>query len=359
MRYIASNRIREEQKVRLSMARKKKPETSETATSLPVGSVEVVPIVTPEIADGYTGTVKRLICMGCQRVFYVTEADYRSLHPIQCHSCSTKLLAEYVAKKQQEKTEQEKKARGEIVRALVDDSLKTLTDTPEQTFVRAMVETNIKSDFKYGYKMLMCIPHHSEKGRSWDVTMTKQKEHPKASTHIRFFLIELSKTDEVGAYFYLPYDKTTYYETTVEEEIMKLDAAIERHPTEAIRYALKAEKLAEIGDTEQALQWFDKAITLSPSSSYTYSQEGALLERLERTGEAMQSYEKVISLEPDDVNGYAQKARLLDKLGREDEALALYDGFIAAHPTDLQGYVQKAMWYISHNQYEKAQEVST
>jgi DNA-directed RNA polymerase subunit RPC12/RpoP len=94
MRYIASNRIREEQKVRLSMARKKKPETSETATSLPVGSVEVVPIVTPEIADGYTGTVKRLICMGCQRVFYVTEADYRSLHPIQCHSCSTKLLAE-------------------------------------------------------------------------------------------------------------------------------------------------------------------------------------------------------------------------------------------------------------------------
>src|SRR5260370_15079173 len=161
--------------------------------------------------------------------------------------------------------------------------MKTLADPPEQAYVRATVETRVKSDFKYGYKMLMCIPHHSEKGRSWDVTMTKQEEHAKVSTHIRFFLIELSKTDEVGAYFYVPYDKTTFYETTVEEEIKKLDAAIERHPTESSRYALKAEKLAEIGDTEQALQWFDKAITLSPSSSYTYSQKDALLERLETT----------------------------------------------------------------------------
>ncbi len=47
-------------------------------------------VVTPEIEDGYNGIVKRLVCSSCQRVFYLTDTDYQSLHPTLCHECSVK-----------------------------------------------------------------------------------------------------------------------------------------------------------------------------------------------------------------------------------------------------------------------------
>ena len=80
------------------MPRKKKPSPPVAITDQPV---ESVPVVTPEIADGYNGIVKRLVCAACQRVFYLTEANYHALHPTHCHPCSTRLVADYEAKRQQ------------------------------------------------------------------------------------------------------------------------------------------------------------------------------------------------------------------------------------------------------------------
>lgn len=330
------------------MARKKQLSTSETINEQ---SVETAPLVTPEIEDGYNGIVKRLVCLGCQRVFYITETDYQSLRPTHCHACSTKLVAVYEARRQQELTEQEQRAKGEIILALLADLAKK--DTPEEAFVRGLVETNFKKDWNYGYTMLLCVPHHTEQMRTWHVVLTKQEENPKRSIHIRLLLIEWSK----NSHMFLPYDKSIHYEKSLEAQLEEIDRLIEREPTKSGYYVMKADTLMKLGEDQQALLWYDRAMELDAPNTYRYCRKGDVLARLERSGEAMECYEKVISLEPDDIFGYIHKASLLEQLGREEEALALYDAFITAHPSDLQGYLQKAMWYTKRDEYEEARQI--
>jgi tetratricopeptide (TPR) repeat protein len=331
------------------MPRKKKPSPSVAITDQPV---ESVPVVTPEIADGYNGIVKRLVCAACQRIFYLTEADYHALHPTHCHPCSTRLVADDEAKRQQEITEQEQQIKRDIVMAIFADLNKPLDDTPEEAFVRARVETKSKADWKYGFKMLLCVPHHSENGRMWHVVLTKDEEHPHRSIHVRLLLIEISE----NFHMFLPYDKSIYDGEKPKPTMEALEQAIEREPTRASAYTAKAERLVELGEDQQALQWYDQALALE-ASIYTYCSKGDVLARLDLTGEAMTCYEQAISLEPDDTYGYTHKARLLEHLGREEEALALYDAYIAAHPTDLKGYLRKALFYASQDRYEEARQI--
>jgi tetratricopeptide (TPR) repeat protein len=312
---------------------------------------EKIPVVTPEIEDGYNGVVKRRVCLGCQRIFYLTEADCQLLHPTHCHTCSTKLVAEYEAKRQQEITEQEQKVKDEILFALLADLAKK--DTPEEAYVRRLVETNFKKDWNYGFKMLMCFPRHIEKGRMWKVVLTKQEENPKRSIHIRLLLIEWAK----NCHMYLPYDESVFYEKSIEAELEEIDRLIEQEPTKAGYYEMKADKLVKLGEDQQALLCYERAMELDAPNAYRYCSKGVVLARLDRAGEAMECYEKAISLEPDRLFGYIRKARLLEQLGRGEEALALYDAFIEAHPTELEGYLQKAMWYIKQDKFEEAREI--
>lgn len=330
------------------MGRKKKlPASDEESRPEP----ENVPVVTPEIEDGYNGVVKRLACLGCQRIFYLTEADYQLLHPTHCHMCSQKLVAEHEAKRQQEITEQEQKAKDEILLAVLADLAKK--DTPEEAYVRKLVETNFKKDWNYGYKMLMCFPRPIEKGRMWNVVLTKEEENPKRSIHIRLLLIELAK----NSHMYLPYSKSIFYEKSIEAELEEIDRLIEQEPTKAGYYDMKADKLVKLGEDQQALLCYERTMELDAPKAHHYCSKGAVLARLDRAGEAMECYEKAISLEPDGIFGYTHKARLLEQLGRGEEALALYDAFITAHPTELEGYLQKAMWYIKQDKFEEAREV--
>jgi hypothetical protein len=46
--------------------------------------------VTPEISDGYEGIVRRLICLDCQKPFYITKEDCDHLKPLYCTQCSLK-----------------------------------------------------------------------------------------------------------------------------------------------------------------------------------------------------------------------------------------------------------------------------
>jgi len=329
------------------VSRKKKLPTNEPE-SRPEPEPEKVPVVTPEIEDGYDGIVKRLVCLGCQRVFYLTDSDYHSLHPTHCHTCSTKLVAEYEARRQQELAEQEQKAKDEIILAVAADTM--IQDTPEEAYVRGLVETKFKRDWNYGYKMLLCVPHHTEQMKTWSVVLTKQEENPKRSIHIRLLLIEWSK----NSHMYLPYSKSIYYEKSLEAQLEEINGLIEREPTQSRFYEMKADTLVKLGEDQQALFWYNRAMELDAPNAYRYCREGDVLAHLDRAGEAMECYEKAISLEPDGINGYTYKARLLEQVGRDEEALALYDAFITAHPSDLQGYLQKARWFIKHDKFEEA-----
>jgi len=300
------------------------------------------------IFDGYDGIVKRLICLGCQRVFYLTDSDYHSLHPTYCHTCSTKLVAEYEARRQQELAEQEQKAKDEIILAVAADTM--IQDTPEEAYVGALVETKFKRDCNYGYKMLLCVPHHTEQMKTWSVVLTKQEENPKRSIHIRLLLIEWSK----NSHMYLPYSESIHYEKSLEAQLEEINGLIEQEPTQPRFYEMKAEALVKLGEDQQALFGYNRAMELDAPNAYRYCRKGDVLARLDRAGEAMECYEKAISLEPDNINGYMHKARLLEQVGRDEEALALYDAFITAHPSDLQGYLQKARWFIKRDKFEEA-----
>jgi tetratricopeptide (TPR) repeat protein len=323
------------------VSRKKKLPANEPEGT-PAPEPEKVPVVTPEIEDGYDGVVKRLVCSGCQHVFYLTETDYHALHPTHCHLCSTKLVAEYEARRQQERSEQEQKAKEEIYLALLADSVKK--DTPEEAYVRGLVETKFKKDWNYGYTMLLCVPHHTEQLRMWRVVLTKDEENPKESIHLRLLLIEWSK----NVHIYLPLSKSIHYEQSLEVQREEIDRLIEREPTQSLYCEMKADLLVKLGEDQQSLYWYDRAIALDAQNAYLYCSKGDVLARLDRAGEAMECYEKAIGLKPDELFGYTHKARLLEELGREEEALALYEAFIAAHPSDLQGYIQKARWFIKH-----------
>jgi tetratricopeptide (TPR) repeat protein len=280
------------------VAKNKKPSTNEASINQ---SVEQIPIVTPEIEDGYNGIVKRLVCLGCQRAFYLTETDDHSFHPTHCHTCSTRLVAECEARWHQELTEQEQKAKDEIILALLADLVKK--DTPEEAFVRDLVESNFKKDWNYGYKMLICVPHHTEQMRTWHVVLTKQEENPKRSIHIRLLLIEWSN----NCHIYLHYGKSIYYEKSLEAQLKEIDRLIEREPTKSGFYEMKADTLVKLGEDQQALLWYDRAMELDATNASRYCSKGAVLARLDRAGEAMECYEKVIRLEPDGIVGYTHK----------------------------------------------------
>lgn len=313
-------------------------------------SQEKAYVVTPEIEDGYNGIVKRLVCLNCQSVFYLTDADYQSLRPDHCHACSKKLVAQYEAKRQQEMSEEEQNANEEIYLAILADLMKPFKDTPEEAFVREHVETQNKKDWKYGFKMLRCAALPVEGKRAWSVVLTKREENSKESIHVDLMFMEWNK----HCYIYFPYGKRVFYETSIEERLEKIDRRIQEEPTLPMHYSMKADKLVERGDDRQALEYYDKAIELEDPNIYHYCCKGEVLVRLGCQGEAMDCFEKAISLEPDDLNAYIHKAGLLDRLGRDEEAFALYDGYIAAHPTDLRGYLQKARFYFFHDQYEEA-----
>lgn len=54
----------------------------------------------PAIPDGYNGPVKRFICRYCQRISYITQADYEEIgNELCCHECSVQMVNEYEKKK--------------------------------------------------------------------------------------------------------------------------------------------------------------------------------------------------------------------------------------------------------------------
>jgi hypothetical protein len=56
--------------------------------------------ITPAIPDEYNGPVKRFVCLHCQRISYVTLADYQEMGgEICCHECSVRRLNEGEEKK--------------------------------------------------------------------------------------------------------------------------------------------------------------------------------------------------------------------------------------------------------------------
>jgi len=313
--------------------------------------------ITPELADNYEGVIRKLICVDCLKPFYISPEVLETLNPRYCHACSVKRVAEEEKKQQQEAEEQEKEAREALVCALFDDLASSRVDTPEEALVRSIVETRAKfrGDELYGYKMLLCVPNHSDRGRAWDVTMTKDDESTNSYTSIRLVLIEFDE----NFHMLWPYSARKHYYGK-RERMEDIDKLIAKKPTEADFYAKKAEKLVELGEDEQGIEWYDRAIALDDLgilSGHYYCDKGDVLARLERNGEAMACYDKAISLNPDDAFYTAHKAQFLEKLGREEETLALYDTFIATHPTDQEMYAHKAFFYVHRGNYEEARAI--
>jgi hypothetical protein len=44
--------------------------------------------VTPELSDGYEGVVRKLVCLDCQKPFYIAKDADERIHPQYCHACS-------------------------------------------------------------------------------------------------------------------------------------------------------------------------------------------------------------------------------------------------------------------------------
>lgn len=150
--------------------------------------------ITPELPDGFTGTIKRLHCAVCHTVFFVPQAFYEAYQPAFCHECSIK-------KKEQELLTQQQAAL-------------QAQDTEEEAWVRRHISGNRK-----GYEMFSCTNVSNTTGRAWEVLLRK-----KISKHYTEVvcdrLMELSKSDIGSSFFYFPNWRPSYkYRTRDADEI--------------------------------------------------------------------------------------------------------------------------------------------
>jgi hypothetical protein len=167
------------------MARKRKQSSIDTTPQVQ----EKLPVITPEIEDGYDGVVKRLSCSICQRIFYITDTDYQTLSPCACHDCSTKLLQDYQRKLKELEILRTEMEEVEKWKKIIELRQREMDEELGQTYVRPRVEESIdKKAWNYGCKLLYCVEHPIEKGQWWTGVVYRNNDQKRTSTHICFFL---------------------------------------------------------------------------------------------------------------------------------------------------------------------------
>ena len=49
--------------------------------------------VTPELGDGYEGVVRKIVCLDCQKPFYIAKDDFERIQAQYCHACSLQRIS--------------------------------------------------------------------------------------------------------------------------------------------------------------------------------------------------------------------------------------------------------------------------
>jgi tetratricopeptide (TPR) repeat protein len=87
----------------------------------------------------------------------------------------------------------------------------------------------------------------------------------------------------------------------------------------------RGEKLAELGDYEEALACYNKSLNLRPENHHAWIQYGCILTHLDRYAEALIGFEAALTLCPEDETALLFKGVALHHLGDYEQAYLIYD----------------------------------
>ncbi|MEV4455747.1 tetratricopeptide repeat protein [Microbispora sp. NPDC049633] len=115
------------------------------------------------------------------------------------------------------------------------------------------------------------------------------------------------------------------------------------HPVHRmVLFANRAQLLARLGRTREALADFDRAVAIDPGFPDYYLDRGNLLFEMGRTGEALADYETAIRVSPPLPEAYYNRAELRLAAGDLDGARADLDHVLELDPGYLDAYVNRA-----------------
>jgi len=135
--------------------------------------------------------------------------------------------------------------------------------------------------------------------------------------------------------------------------------AIERSPTSANPWILKAEVLEKTGNLEKALEACDKAIKINSELIGAWLHKGNILRRLKKFDEALEAYNKTIDLDTKFIEGYISKGETFSEMKKYNEALAVYEEALKLSPNSINSVfslIGKGMALNSLERYEEASD---
>jgi tetratricopeptide (TPR) repeat protein len=119
------------------------------------------------------------------------------------------------------------------------------------------------------------------------------------------------------------------------------------------KHVERAERLAEAGETENAILEYHSALKIDPESSATNEQLGNLLLRRGNL-DAIYYFSEAIRLDPGRIDVAMRLAQVLLVAGRTDAAEEVIDAALAAHPEAAVIYVTQAELFLYRNDPERA-----
>lgn len=126
-------------------------------------------------------------------------------------------------------------------------------------------------------------------------------------------------------------------------ELAERDLAPEAHPVHRmVLLANRAQLLARLGRTEEALADFDRAIAIDPAFPDHYLDRGNLLFELGRVDDALADYEMAMRMSPPLPEAYYNRAEVRMAIGDLEGARADLDYVLELDPEYLEAYINRA-----------------
>lgn len=130
-----------------------------------------------------------------------------------------------------------------------------------------------------------------------------------------------------------------------------LNKYIAQHPTEAERYAFRAEDYLELGEVEKARADFEKLLSLMPVAD-AFLGRGCFYMRTGDLTSALGDFDHAIQMEPTNAMAYSNRGSAYSKLEDMDKALANYDLAIQNNPNYATAYANRAFAYYKVGRYK-------
>src|SRR2546425_408319 len=156
----------------------------------------------------------------------------------------------------------------------------------------------------------------------------------------------------VGGIYLVFLAGNTFNRTQVWHDSMKLYTdGIEKEPTAAMLYFLRADLYERQGDAKKALDDWNEAARHAPGNIDTYARRGdLLLTRISEFAAAAEDYSRVIQTRPDFAPAYYARAVAYCQLGKTVEALADVERAIALKPEFASAYVVRGILRVRMDQ---------